>query len=186
MDSEKLVVSYYNTVNEQYRYDSHLHPELFDNEVLSYHDKEKSAWYGIFLSTVNQLLNQYRVKLDIATHVGCSLGLVAFELTKNFDQVVGIDFCGRFLDVAINLQTTGKLDVKLESRNGQIVKLDITDNLNVCKAVFKQMTWVTNEIPKSDLVLFTMIDRVMNPLCNNLDFCNEIFELKINFCLIFF
>ena len=36
------------------------------------------------------------------------------------------------------------------------------------KAIFKQMTWLPNEIPKSDFVLFTMIDRVTNHLCNNL------------------
>jgi hypothetical protein len=37
--------------------------------------------------------------------------------------------------------------------------------MNKDKAIFKQMTWIPNEIPKSDLVIFTMIDRCVHPLC---------------------
>lgn len=81
-----------------------------------------------------------------------------------------MDFCAKFLDIATKLQLLGKLDVKLETKNMEILRLDISDNLNVSKAVFKQMTWIPNEIPKSDFVLFTMIERVTNPLCKFLKF----------------
>lgn len=62
----------------------------------------------------------------------------------------------------MELQSKGQLEIK---NNSNYLNLDIRENSNSSNVVFKQMTWIPNEIPKSDLVLFTMIDRVMNPSC---------------------
>jgi hypothetical protein len=79
--------------------------------------------------------------------------------------VIGIEYCGKYLDIALKLQIYGKLEVKLETRGNRPIQLDISNHLNANRAVFKQMTWIPNEIPKSDLVVFSMIDRVTNALC---------------------
>ncbi len=41
--------------------------------------------------------------------VGCSVGRASFELAKHFEQVVGLDFSARFINVANQLQTTGQV-----------------------------------------------------------------------------
>ena len=162
LDESKLALNFLPTTNKQYYYDSILHEELFDAEILYQHGETESKWFQPFMKQIKSLLVQHNINKHIATHIGCSTGRVAFELTNEFDEVVGIDFCGKFLNVAIKLQSEGVLDVGLNTVNNRHVKLDLTQNLNVSKAIFKQMTWIPNEIPKSDFVLFTMIDRVMN------------------------
>lgn len=164
MDPTKLVLSYYPTMNDQYLYDSHDHPEYFDDEVVyQFGESESGIWYKPLLKKTTELINEFKINPEIATHLGCSLGRMVFDLTKIFNEVVGVDYCGRFLDTAMRLQTDGVVEARLN--DNRVVRFSITDNLNAARAVFKQMTWIPNEIPKSDLVLFTMIDRVTCPKC---------------------
>lgn len=136
-----------------------------DEELLSEYDPEKSKWLDSFIKFVYDILNKHNLNKNIATVLGASTGRVVFELTKSFQQVIGVDFCGKFLEIALQLQSKGRLEFSLETDKTKKVKLDILDNMNSSKALFKQMTWIPNEIPKSDLILFTMIDRVTNELC---------------------
>ncbi|WP_305044217.1 putative 4-mercaptohistidine N1-methyltransferase [Geoalkalibacter sp.] len=53
----------------------------------------------------NTAPNQRRRALDL----GCAVGRASFELARGFDQVVGIDFSARFIDLARRLQTRGKI-----------------------------------------------------------------------------
>jgi hypothetical protein len=69
------------------------------------------------------------------------------------------------LDIAERLRQTGRFETVLS--DSQLINVDITENMNKDKVIFKQMTWIPNEIPKSDLVIFTMIDRCVHPLCKN-------------------
>jgi hypothetical protein len=165
LDEKKLQLNFYETNNKQYLYDSHLHPEYLDQELLHEYDPVKSAWFSKFMSLVNESLKKYNVNKSMATVLGASTGRVVFDLAKFFQQVVGVDYCGKFLEVALQLQSKGHLEFTLETDKTKNLKLDISDNMNASNAVFKQMTWIPNEIPKSDLVLFTMIDRVTNELC---------------------
>jgi hypothetical protein len=74
-------------MNEQYLYDSHLHPELFDNEIERFCDNNKSKWFRPFVDEINRLVDAYNVSLGTAVHFGSSIGLVAFELTRLFETV---------------------------------------------------------------------------------------------------
>lgn len=177
MDENKLVVSYYPTTNEQYFYDSDKHPEYFENELVYQFGESSSLWYQPLLSKTLEIVNDLKIETRISTHLGCSMGRMVFDLSRIFQDVVGVDFCGRFLDVAMRLQTDGQFEAPLqtiaEKEKNSIIRFDITDNMSAAKAIFKQMTWIPNEIPKSDLVLFTMIDRVTNRLCNILIYQNS-------------
>jgi hypothetical protein len=166
LDESKLVLNFVNTTNVQYYFDSILHQDLFDKEILYQHDEVESKWFQPFMNEIKCLLKQFNVKLDTAAHIGASTGRVAFELTNFFTEVVGTDFCGKFLDVANNCQKLGLVNVALNTIDKRNINIDLTQNLNISKAIFKQMTWIPNEVPKSDLVLFTMIDRVMNVKSN--------------------
>lgn len=44
-----------------------------------------------------------------ALEVGCSVGRASFELAKHFDQVTGLDFSARFINVANQLKQTGSV-----------------------------------------------------------------------------
>ncbi len=159
-----MQLNFYETNNKQYLYDSHLHPEHLDKELLHEYDPIESSWFTPFMNFVNDNLNKYNVNKNTATVLGASTGRVVFNLVKSFQQVIGVDYCGKFLEVALQLQSKGRLEFTLETDKNKSLKLDISDNMNASNAVFKQMTWIPNEIPKSDLVLFTMIDRVTNEL----------------------
>lgn len=86
-------------------------------------------------------------------------------MTEFFKKVVAIDFSSKLLENSLKLQSLGTLEIQLISRKNNIIKMDIRSNLNAAKVIFKQMTWIPNELPKSHFVLFTMIDRVTNHLC---------------------
>ncbi|REH39092.1 5-histidylcysteine sulfoxide synthase/putative 4-mercaptohistidine N1-methyltransferase [Paraperlucidibaca baekdonensis] len=44
-----------------------------------------------------------------ALDLGCATGRSSFELAKAFDDVTGIDFSARFIDLAVNLATSGSV-----------------------------------------------------------------------------
>ena len=85
-------------------------------------------------------------------HLGCGLGNICFDLSRDFNSVLGIDYSGRFIDSC--------LKVKSSSNNTPLV---IASGINRGRLQFKQFTWLSNEIPRSDFVLVTLLDRVMNP-----------------------
>ena len=45
-----------------------------------------------------------------ALNLGCAVGRTAFELSRVFDHVVGVDLSRRFIDAATTLQKTGEID----------------------------------------------------------------------------
>lgn len=103
-----------------------------------------------------------------------SIDKKSFKENLNKNKVVGVDFCGKFLNIALELQSKGLIEIESESIKDKKLRIQLNENqkANAQKAVFKQMTWIPNEIPKSDLVLFTMIDRVVNQLCKELFYFN--------------
>ena len=159
-----IEIGYYDTTNKQYLYDSHLHPEYFDNEIVQQH--KNSHLTDKLIKEINKILDENRLETKIATHLGCSTGRLVFNLAKRFDEVVGVDYCGKYLDIALKLQSKGEAQINIRS---EILYIKCDDINFVKKTVFKQMTWIPNEIPKSDLVVFSMIDRVENHLCKYKD-----------------
>ncbi len=87
MDDLNLRLNYYPTENKQYLYDSHLHPEYFEKEILYEYDDARFQWFDKFMKNLEALLIEYNVKKNTATHFGSSNGRISFELTKYFNQV---------------------------------------------------------------------------------------------------
>lgn len=48
-----------------------------------------------------------------ALDLGCAVGGAAFELTKNFDEVVGVDFSHQFIATANTMKTVGEMDYSI-------------------------------------------------------------------------
>ena len=98
-------------------------------------------------------------------HIGCGLGKVCNELSREFNSVLGIDYSGRFIDFCQK--------VKDNSDHEEIPGFEIPSDIAHNKLNFKQFTWLANEITCSDVVLVTLLDRVMNPAAWTL----KLFEL---------
>lgn len=159
LNEKKLKVNYYPTTNDQYFLDSHLYPETVDEEKKFDYELDKSLlWFDEFMAQVRLNMQKFDVKKNLVSIFGSSTGRVAFELSNMFDRVIGVDFCGRFLEFSMKLVSNN-----LQNDEGIQFKSDNYPNLKMIE--FKQMTWIPNEIPVNDLVLFTMIDRVTNKLC---------------------
>ncbi|XP_068731583.1 uncharacterized protein [Montipora capricornis] len=57
---------------------------------------------------------------SIALDIGCSVGRSTFELSKRFNQVVGIDNSGAFIDVSKKLKIYGKLDYTVQTEGSLV------------------------------------------------------------------
>jgi len=88
LDSSLVEVNHYETTNRQYLYDSHLHPELLENE-LKYNYIENN-WFEPMMQEINNLIYKHNINNKIATHFGCSTGNIVFELCKKFENVIRI------------------------------------------------------------------------------------------------
>lgn len=117
----------------------------------------RDCFAAVVASLCGSYCNHYRVPTNSAVHLGTATGRGSFELSKQFNQVLGVEMCGRLIDAAMRLQSGRHLTFK----NGKDVKLEEEYNLDII--IFKQLTWVPNEIDSHDLVLITHLDRVQNP-----------------------
>jgi hypothetical protein len=159
MDSNLHQLNFFETTNKQYLYDSHLHPELLENELV--YNYIENNWFEPFMIQIKNLIKSFDIDKKSAIHLGCSTGNVCFELKNLFKNVVGVDFCAKFLQIAETLKTNKKLEIKLS--DSRVISIDVLNDQNENRIEFKQMTWIPNEIEKSDLVIFSMIDRCMSP-----------------------
>ncbi|XP_072429820.1 uncharacterized protein [Chiloscyllium punctatum] len=68
-------------------------------------------------------------------------------------QVIGIDYCGRFIETAQQLKYSGyqNSDVK------------VPDYLDRDRVIFKQLTWIPKEIGRHCFILVNFLDRTLNP-----------------------
>ena len=57
---------------------------------------------------------------SIALDIGCSVGRSTFELSKRFNQVVGIDNSGAFIDASKKLKIYGKLDYTVQTEGSLV------------------------------------------------------------------
>lgn len=55
-----------------------------------------------------------------ALDLGCAVGRTSFELATHFDQVTGIDFSSRFIDIARRIQKRGRIVYQL-SEEGELI-----------------------------------------------------------------
>lgn len=65
------------------------------------------------------------IKGSRALDIGCSVGRSSFELSKHFDEVVGIDFSHSFINAAKELQTAGSLDISIKDHGHRFIQNSI-------------------------------------------------------------
>ncbi|CAG5135894.1 unnamed protein product [Candidula unifasciata] len=114
-----------------------------------------------FAAVVADLCKNYcsffHVSTSSAVHLGSATGRGSFELSKHFCRVLGVETCGRLIDAAMRLKAERYILYKGAK------EIRIGDKYNLDRIVFKQLTWIPNEVDSHDLVLITHLDRVQNP-----------------------
>ncbi|XP_077981461.1 uncharacterized protein LOC144436526 isoform X2 [Glandiceps talaboti] len=123
------------------------------------------------MQVCQDVVQRYNIKTKSVIHFGCGPGRLAFELTKTFEEVIGVDFGGYMIDAALKLQTTGTLTYptsRSEDKGTKRVKntadedVKLSDNIDRQRVTFKQLTWIPNELFGYNLTIQDMTDRVMN------------------------
>lgn len=80
-------------------------------------------------------------KTSRALDIGCAVGGACFELSRKFDQVIGIDLSESFINAAINIQKTGQIiyHAKLEGEICQEIKKSIDTTIERNRVIFSVM-----------------------------------------------
>jgi hypothetical protein len=76
-----------------------------------------------------------------------------------FNQVVGQDIYGRFIDSAIRLQRGETVTYNI---NGTTDSVTLDDTVNKKNVIFKQFTWLPNELGFFELIVWTQPHRLQN------------------------
>jgi len=103
--------------------------------------------------------------------LGCSVGRASFELAKHFNEVTGLDFSARFIQVANQLQETGSIRYTIP-QEGEImdfkaqtlVDLNLHEQANRCTFMQQDASNLKPHFTDYDMVVaVNLIDRLYEP-----------------------
>jgi putative 4-mercaptohistidine N1-methyltranferase len=103
-----------------------------------------------------------------ALDLGCAVGRSSFELRRHFDEVIGIDFSGRFIAAAQQMQQKRRVTVQAH-REGVVydeLPLELSHDIPTDRVHFEQgdACSLRPNLGKFDLVLMAnLIDRLPEP-----------------------
>src|SRR5476651_2001332 len=124
---------------------------------------------GFPVLCVSQSLRQIDPKKRTrALDLGCAVGRSSFELGRHFDEVVGIDFSGRFIAVAKRMRDERAVTVRVLSEGSatEELRLELPDDLKAGYVQFEQgdACALRADLGTFDLVLMAnLIDRLPDP-----------------------
>jgi len=106
-----------------------------------------------------------------ALDLGCATGRATFELAKDFDEVEGIDFSARFVQVGVKLQDIGEIKFRSVEEGALLKNKEVTlEELGYKELKDKVSFWqgdacnLKPNFNSYDLVMATnLIDRLYNP-----------------------
>ncbi|PIK61917.1 hypothetical protein BSL78_01142 [Apostichopus japonicus] len=117
-----------------------------------------------------QLVDKYKISSHRLLDVGSGCGRFSFEMARQFKEVVGVDLCSNFIGSAFTVRNKGNLDLirpvigsaldNNKSLNDTIA--NIHSEVDFRSIVFKQFSWLPNELNNFDFVLHQLADRVVN------------------------
>lgn len=141
------------TTNVQYLMDANMPLEGILELEFGYR-KSLPAEAAIFAANVARA---YDVPLTSAMCVGGATGRGPFELSKHFHEVLAVEPCGRMIDAALRLQKGGSLPY------GEGKQAMCDADIHADRVIFKQLTWLPNEVNQHNTVILALLDRVQNP-----------------------
>lgn len=118
-----------------------------------------------------RIASRYAENKGKALDLGCATGRATFELSKEFDEVEGIDFSVRFIQVGAKLKSDGYI-AYTQKQEGDLVenKKVTTEDLGYSSLINKVSFWqgdacnLKPNFKSYDLIMATnLIDRLYNP-----------------------
>ena len=114
---------YVKSINE---YRTKLNDNVYETDELiaqycDFHYGSENFGVKNFCVNSVELLKQYikDIKTKKALDLGCSVGRSTYELARNFDEVIGIDFSANFINVGVKLKNYDSLIYKVK-KEGEI------------------------------------------------------------------
>jgi len=106
-----------------------------------------------------------------ALDLGCAVGRASFELAKSFDQVTGIDFSARLINLGVQLQEQGVIRYSIADegdlvlyRERQLAQLGLAESANKVEFLQGDACNLKSRFSGYDLVLAAnLIDRLYKP-----------------------
>lgn len=103
-----------------------------------------------------------------ALDLGCAVGRIAFELTNDFDEVLGIDYTDSFIEAANHLKNSGSISFSYPEEGALCSESTFTlqGDINVNKVSFEvgDAMNLRSNIGKFDVVVMAnLIDRLPDP-----------------------
>ncbi|WP_373020604.1 5-histidylcysteine sulfoxide synthase [Thiomicrorhabdus sp.] len=103
--------------------------------------------------------------------VGCSVGRASFELARHFDEVTGLDFSARFIQIANQLKETGSVlyTIPLEGeimefKEQTLSELGLDDVAHKCEFLQQDAANLKSRFSGYDMVVaVNLIDRLYDP-----------------------
>lgn len=155
--SSDLVAHPVPSSNSQYVFDEKLN--LSGIIALEFGIRESLAATSVQMSL--SILHQMALCSNSALVIGCGTGRTAFELSKDFTEVLAIDYSTKLLDAAERMKT--HRHVTTTSADGVEKDYFVDNDSRPENVIFKQLTWLSNEIGRHDLIMVMFLERVHNP-----------------------
>ena len=111
-------------------------------------------------------------KTDLSVlEVGCSVGRASFELAKHFNEVTGLDFSARFIQVANQLQESDSVRYSIpvegeimDFKSQSLSNLNLANTAKRCQFMQQDATNMKSHFTGYDMVVaINLIDRLYEP-----------------------
>ena len=120
-----------------------------------------------------------------ALEIGCNVGRTCFELSEEFDEVVGLDLSARFFHIAVTLKENGKLNY-MRKAEGELYEYRTIDleTFNFYKYINKVSFYQQPDLCNIDTLKFKEFDLIfsgnaLESLHNPKDFLRKIQKLLV-------
>lgn len=148
--------SFHDSTNVHFQYETE--EKLCAQLRMEYGNAEKQG--ESLVAFVESMVAKQAMGTSNALLLGSGCGLTSFLLTRTFEKIVGVDYSGRFIDAVLAIQS-GKEVVFGGSRD--VARLPQSEGLDATRVIFKQMTWVPNELEGYDVVIVDFLERLAEP-----------------------
>ncbi|XP_067893606.1 uncharacterized protein [Heterodontus francisci] len=148
---ETVQVISVSSANTQLHYETDV--AVQEQLELEYGDLSETGYCSQLFGVCKQVIKEQQLAGSTSLVLGSGTGLMSFMLTQLFRKVIGIDYNRRFIDTAQQLKCSGH----------QNSEVKVPDYLDRDRVVFKQLTWIPNEVGHHNFILLDFLDRTLNP-----------------------